>query len=335
MKIDGRIPSGLDTAGQAAKALEAAGYDCGATAETKADPFLPLAVASQTTSKLELLTSITVAFARNPMTLAQVGHDLNEASKGRFILGLGTQIAPHITKRFSMPWSSPAPRMREMISAMHAIWDTWYEGKPLDFHGEFYTHTLMTPYFVPDDRSYGRPRVMLAAVGPIMTKVAAEVADGMLCHSFTTPKYMHEVTIPQIEQTLAKAGRDRKKFDIVAQLFTVTGDTDAQIAKGMEQVRSQISFYGSTPAYKGVFECHGWYDLQPKLNLLSKQGKWKEMADLLTDDVVSTFAVIGTAEQVANRLVELYAGKVDRTGFPFTDLDADRQKDLLKILKAA
>ncbi|MBV9996667.1 MAG: TIGR03617 family F420-dependent LLM class oxidoreductase [Caulobacteraceae bacterium] len=335
MKIDGRIPSGLAEAGPAARALEAAGYDCGATAETKHDPFLPLAAAALTTTSLELLTSITVAFARNPMTLAQVAHDLNAGSSGRFILGLGTQIAPHITRRFSMPWSHPAPRMREMISAMHAIWDAWYDGKPLEFRGEFYTHTLMTPYFVPEDLQYGRPRIMLAAVGPGMTKVAAEVADGVLCHSFTTPKYMHEVTIPQIEQTLAAGGRDRKKFDIVAQLFTVVGDTDEEIAKGLQFIRGQISFYGSTPAYKGVLERHGWHDLQPQLHALSRQGKWDEMAKLLTDEVVETFAVIGTAEQVADKLVKLYAGKVDRTGFPFTDLDPDRQKALLAKLKSA
>jgi probable F420-dependent oxidoreductase len=250
-------------------------------------------------------------------------------------MGMGTQIAPHITKRFSMPWSSPAPRMREMISAMHAIWDTWYDGKPLDFRGEFYTHTIMTPYFVPPDLKYGRPRIMLAAVGPGMTKVAAEVADGVLCHSFTTPKYMHEVTIPQIEQTLAAQGRDRSKFEIVAQLFTVAGDTDAEIAEGLKFIRGQISFYGSTPAYKGVFECHGWYDLQPQLHALSKQGKWDEMAKLLTDEVVETFAVIGTPEQVADKLVGLYAGKVDRTSFPFSHLDQDRQKALLAKLQAA
>jgi len=335
MKIDGRLPSNLTEVGPAAAALEAAGYDCGASAETKHDPFLPLAVATQHTTKLELLTSIVVAFARNPMTLAQVGHDLNAASKGRFILGLGTQIAPHITRRFSMPWSSPAPRMREMIRAMHAIWDTWYDGKPLDFRGEFYTHTIMTPYFVPEDLEYGRPRIMLAAVGPGMTKVAAEVADGVLCHSFTTPKYMHEVTIPAIEKSLAETGRDRKKFDIVAQLFTVIGDTDEEISKGLQFIRSQISFYGSTPAYKGVLECHGWYDLQPQLQALSKQGKWDEMAKLLTDEVVQTFAVIGTPEQVADKLVELYAGKVDRTGFPFGHLEKDRQQALMAKLRAA
>ena len=187
MKIDGRIPSELDKAGPAAKALEDAGYDCGASAETKHDPFLPLAVASQATSRLELLTSITVAFARNPMTLAQVGHDLNAASQGRFLMGLGTQIAPHITKRFSMPWSSPAPRMREMISAMHAIWDTWYDGKPLDFRGEFYTHTLMTPYFVPDNREYGRPRIMLAAVGPVMTRVEPAPTNGARFYRVVQP----------------------------------------------------------------------------------------------------------------------------------------------------
>ena len=335
MKIDGRLPSELDQVGPAARALEEAGYDCGASAEVKHDPFLPLAVASQTTTTLELLTSITVAFSRNPMTLAQVGHDLNAGSKGRFLMGLGTQIAPHITKRFSMPWSSPAPRMREMISAMHAVWDTWYDGKPLDFRGEFYTHTLMTPYFVPENRDYGRPRIMLAAVGPIMTRVAAEVADGVLCHSFTTPKYMHEVTIPQIEKTLAAADRDRAKFEIVGQLFIAAGDSEEEIAKGLETVRAQVSFYGSTPAYKAVFELEGLHDLHPQLHRLSKDGKWDEMSALLTDDIVARFAVVGTPEQVAEKLVSHYAGKVDRTSFPFKDLDRDRSVALLNILRAA
>ena len=216
MKINGHLPYELDKVGPAARALEEAGYDCGFSAELKHDPFLPLAVATQATSRLEIMTSIAVAFARNPMTLANLGHDLNAASGGRFIMGLGAQIEPHVTRRFSMPWSRPAERMREMILAMHAIWDCWHEGKPLDFRGEFYTHTLMTHYFTPDDHQYGRPKVMLAAVGPAMTRVAAEIADGMLCHIFTTPRYMHEVTIPQIEKTLAAADRDRAKFEIVA-----------------------------------------------------------------------------------------------------------------------
>jgi probable F420-dependent oxidoreductase len=335
MKITGRVPSDLAEAGPAARVLEALGYDCGAAPETKSDPFLPLAVASQTTRTLELMTLIAVAFARSPMTLAQAGHDLNAASKGRFILGLGTQIAPHITRRFSMPWSHPAPRMREMIAAMHAIWDAWYEGKKLDFRGEFYTHTIMTPYFVPDDLKYGRPRVMLAAVGPVMTKVAAEAADGVLCHAFTTPRYMHEVTIPQIEATLAASGRAREAFEIVGQLFTVIGDTDEEIEKGLRTVRSQIAFYGSTPAYKGVLDLHGWGDLQPTLQALSKEGKWDEMSALITDEMVEAFAVIGAPEHVADRLAELFAGKVDRTSFPFAHLDRDRQKALLGRLHAA
>jgi len=335
MKINGHLPYELDKVGPAARALEEAGYDCGFSAELKHDPFLPLAVATQATSRLEIMTSIAVAFARNPMTLANLGHDLNAASGGRFIMGLGAQIEPHVTRRFSMPWSRPAERMREMILAMHAIWDCWHEGKPLDFRGEFYTHTLMTHYFTPDDHQYGRPKVMLAAVGPAMTRVAAEIADGMLCHIFTTPRYMHEVTIPQIEKTLAAADRDRAKFEIVGQLFIAAGDSEEEIAKGLETVRTQVSFYGSTPAYKAVFELEGLHDLHPQLHRLSKDGKWDEMSALLTDDIVARFAVVGTPEQVAEKLVSHYAGKVDRTSFPFKDLDRDRSVALLNILRAA
>jgi probable F420-dependent oxidoreductase len=334
MKISGYIPVDMGKAGAAAKALEDMGFDAGATAETQHDPFLPAAIAAEHTERLEIGTSIAVAFARNPMLLANLGHDLNSYSKGRFNLGLGTQISAHITKRFSMPWSAPAARMREMIAAMHAIWDSWYEGKKLDFRGEFYTHTIMTPYFTPRDTKYGRPKIMLAAVGPIMTKAAAELADGMLCHGFTTPKYTVEVTIPMIENTIKAKGRDRSKFEIVASLMTVVGDTDEQLQKGFDRVRESISFYGSTPAYKGVFECHGWYDLQPKLNRLSKEGKWDEMAKSIPQEVVEAFAIGGTAEEVIEKRKKIFAGHVDRTGLGIDVFDPDRTKALIKQMKA-
>src|SRR5215475_13479736 len=258
MKVDGGlITTHLADVPARARALEAAGYDGGVTAEISSDPFLPLALAAEHTTRLELMTSIAVAFARNPMLLANVGHDLNAYSKGRFILGLGSQIQPHIAKRFSMPWSHPAARMREFILAMRAIWANWYEGKKLEFRGEFYTHTLMTPFFTPTDTQYGAPKVFLAAVGPLMTEVAGEVADGVILHAFTTEKYMREVTLPAIDRGLAKAGRKRTDFQVSFPGFVVTGKDEKAWSDSRRGVCKQIAFYGSTPAYRPVLEMHG------------------------------------------------------------------------------
>ena len=333
MKLTGGIEPGMG-AGKAAKVLEDEGYDYLTIAETGHDPFLPLMLACEQTERIGLSTGIAVAFARNPMILANIGHDLNSYSKGRFTLGLGTQIAAHITKRFSMPWSHPAPRMREMIRAMHAIWNTWQTGEKLDFRGEYYTHTLMTHYFTPTDMEYGPPRIALAAVGPLMTKVAAEVADAMLCHAFTTARYLQEVTVPAIEETLAQNGRDRSKFEIVATMFCAAGDTEEEVQKARKRLRTQISFYGSTPAYKGVFELHGWYDLQPKLNRLSKEGKWDEMAEMLPEEVVDAFVISGTPEQVVDQMKTVFAGKIDRTSLGFAVKDPDRRKALIQRARA-
>ncbi|HAB44894.1 MAG TPA: LLM class F420-dependent oxidoreductase, partial [Gammaproteobacteria bacterium] len=206
---------------------------------------------------------------------------------GRFVLGLGSQIRPHITKRFSMPWSKPAARMREFISAMRAIWACWHEGMPLQFEGDFYTHSLMTPMFTPLDTQYGAPKVFLAAVGPLMTEVAGEVADGVIIHAFTTEKYLREVTLPAIDRGLAKAGRSRADFEISYPGFVVTGHTEEAFNANMAATRKQIAFYGSTPAYAPVLGVHGWGDLQPELNKLSKQGLWDDMGNLITDDILN------------------------------------------------
>ncbi|MFV0306149.1 MAG: TIGR03617 family F420-dependent LLM class oxidoreductase, partial [Desertimonas sp.] len=218
MKVDGSLGTNLHQAGAQARELEAAGYSGAWTAETSHDPFLPLLLGAEHSSELELGTSIAVAFARNPMTLANLAWDLQAYSGGRFILGLGSQIKPHITKRFSMPWSKPAARMREMIQAIRAIWDTWLTGAPLQFRGEFYTHTLMTPFFTPpatDLEGFGVPKIYLAGVGELMTEVAGEVCDGFLCHGFTTEKYLREVTIPALARGREKAGKTMEGFSIV------------------------------------------------------------------------------------------------------------------------
>lgn len=318
MKVDaGLNTSRLGEAGPAAKEQEAAGYDGTWTAETAHDPFLPLALAAEHTSTLELGTSIAVAFARSPMTLAATADDLQRYS-GRFLLGLGSQIKPHIEKRFSMPWSHPAARMRELILAMRAIWSAWHERTRLDFRGDFYTHTLMTPFFDPGPNPNGTPKVYLAAVGERMTEVAGEVADGLFAHGFTTERYLKEVTVPAIERGLAASGRGRSDFSISYPGFVVTGATEEELGSAEAATRQQIAFYGSTPAYRAVLDLHGWGDLQSELNALSKSDrtdKWQAMGGLIDDEILHTFAVVAEPEGVASAVLARFGGVVDRFSF--------------------
>lgn len=321
MLIDGGLGNDLATAAESARKAEDAGFDAVWASETNHDPLLPLVIAAEHTDRLGLGTSIVVAFGRSPMTLAASAWDLNAFSKGRLLLGLGSQIKPHIEKRYSMPWSHPAPRMREFISAMRAIWDCWQNGTKLDFRGEFYTHTLMTPFFDPGPSEYGAPKVLLAAVGEGMTRVAAEVADGMLVHGFTTERYLREVTLPAIETGLASAGRSRSDFQLSYPAFIVTGETEEAVAAAADGTRKQIAFYASTPAYRGVLELHGWGGLQPELNTLSKKGDWDGMGRLITDDILDAFAVVGTPEEVPAGLHRRFGDVIDRISFytPYRD----------------
>ena len=318
MKVDGGITTDLSKAAAGAKELEAAGYSGAWTAETAHDPFLPLAIAAEHTSTMELGTSIAVAFARNPMLLANLGWDLQAFSKGRFIMGLGSQIKPHIEKRFSMEWSKPAARMREMVLAIRAIWDTWENGTKLDFRGEFYKHTLMTPFFTPERAEiagFGTPKIYLAGVGELMTEVCGEVCDGFICHGFTTEKYLREVTIPALARGRAKAGKTMEGFDIVGPSFVVSGTNEDEMKQAAAGTRQQIAFYGSTPAYRGVLDIHGWGGLQDELNTLSKQGKWVEMGNLITDDILNTFAVVGEPGTIAPELHRRYGDVISRISF--------------------
>ncbi len=306
MKVDGGI--GFDPTGiaEAARTAEAAGYDGVWSSETSHDPFLPLAVAASATETLELGTAIAVAFARNPMTLAVMANDLQHLSQGRFYLGMGSQIKPHITKRYSMPWSHPAPRMRELILAIRAIWESWATGDPLAFRGEFYTHTLMTPFFNPGPNPYGNPPIVLAAVGELMTEVAGEVGDGLLAHGFTTEKYLRERSIPALMRGAEKAGKSRSDLIVSYPGFVVTGESDEAMAKAATGTKQQIAFYGSTPAYKGVLELHGWDELQPELNTLSKRGEWVQMGELISDEMLDAFAVVAAPDQVAAKMIARY-----------------------------
>ena len=334
MKIDGGLVGDLAGVAESVRKLEAAGYDGAMSIETGHDPFFPLLLAAQNSERIEVISSIAVAFSRTPMLLAHIGHDLNSYSKGRMVMGLGSQIRPHITKRFSMPWSSPAKRMREFIMAMRAIWACWHEGEKLDFRGDFYTHSLMTPMFTPQDNEYGAPKVLLAAVGPLMTEVAGEVADGIILHAFTTEKYIREVSLPAIEAGLAKSGRSRSDFQISYPGFVVTGRTEEEIDAARVGVCKQIAFYGSTPAYAPVLGIHGWGDLQPELNRLSKEGKWDEMGALITDDILNEFAVVGEPDEAVDKFKAKFGDMIDRTTANFAASDEDHQKALMARLKA-
>jgi probable F420-dependent oxidoreductase len=327
MKIDGFIGTyagaGDIRTGDVAKKQEDAGYDGLWTAETSHDPFIAIALAAEATERVELGTAIAVAFGRNPMDIAITANDLQLLSKGRFNLGLGSQIKPHIEKRFSMPWSHPAPRMREFILAMRAIWDSWHNGSKLDFQGKFYTHTLMTPFFNPGPSEFGPPKVFLAGVGEKMTEVAGEVCDGFLSHAFSTSAYLRDVTIPALERGLAKAGKTRKDIEVTAPGFMVLGNSDDEIEKAATGVRQQIAFYGSTPAYRPVLEKHGWGEMQGELNAMSKRGEWVEMGKLINDDILAEFAIVGRPEDVSKEVENRYGGLADRIGFGISGNEAN------------
>jgi len=300
--------------------LERAGYDGAFTFETKHDPFVPLALAAGSTDRIQLGTAIAIAFARNPMTLAQIGNDLQLITEGRFTLGLGSQIRPHIQRRYSMPWSHPAARMREMVLAIRAIWDAWDGTAPLDFRGEFYTHTLMTPVFDPGPNPYGRPRIGVAGVGPRMVEVAAAVGDVVMLHPFNSRRSLEEIAMPAVQRGLAERGGTR--VDVMAVCLVVTGTDGPDLDAAVQAARSQLAFYGSTPAYAPVLACHGWDDLHPRLNALSKQGRWDDMAPLITDEVLETIAVVGRRDEIGREVAARVGGIAD-----IVSLECSRRPD--------
>ena len=315
MLIDGTLPPDLAGVAEEARAGEALGYDGLWVAEVANDPFLPLVLAAEHTRRATLGTSIAVAFARNPMTVAMVANDLQRLSGGRFVLGLGSQIKPHITKRFSMPWSRPAARMREFVLAVRAIFAAWNEQAPLRFDGEFYTHTLMTPFFAQTPVPQGPPPIFLAAVGPAMTKVAGEVADGLFIHPFTTRRYLEQVTVPGITAALEAAGRPRDTFTVSLPGLVVTGRDEHEMAAARDAVRLQLAFYASTPAYRPVLAAHGWEEVQDELNALSKQGEWAAMPALIDDEMLASLAIVAEPQDLAPAIQQRYGDVVDRFGF--------------------
>jgi len=298
-------------AGRDFRHLEEIGYDGAFSFEAKHDPFLPLVLASQSTERLTLGTAIAIAFARNPMNLANLAYGVQSISGGRFILGLGSQVRPHIQNRFSMPWSKPAARMREIVLAIKAIFACWEGEAELDFEGEFYRHTLMIPAFDPGPNPFGPPPIYTGGFGPLMTQVAGETADGFFAHPFNTRESLLVNTLPALERGLAKSGRTLDQLDIICATLTVTADGEEEFERVKLAARKQLAFYGSTPAYRPTLDCHGWGELHLELNRLSKQGRWDDMTGLIEDEVLEAIAVVGPRKEIAGKLRARLEGIAD------------------------
>jgi probable F420-dependent oxidoreductase len=315
VKLDiGMLTHDLRTLPDYARKAEAMGYDTLWSAETQHDPYLPLAVAASATSRIKLGTNIATVFSRSPMVTAMIAWDLQKASDGRFTLGLGTQVKAHNERRFSVKYESPGPKMAEAVRAIRAIWDCWQNGTKLDFKGQFYTFDVMTPFFNPGPIEHPKIPIFVAAVNPYMCGVAGEFCDGMHVHPFNSPKYLRELVQPAVNAGLAKSGRARKDFTYATASFVVVGDTPEERSQQAQMVKQQIAFYGSTRTYQPVLDCHGWGDLTTKLHRKSIEGDWKGMADLITDEMLDTYAVTATYDKLAAALQERYAGLLDRTG---------------------
>jgi probable F420-dependent oxidoreductase len=307
----------------AAERAEALGFDSLASAEIDGDPFLPLAVAALATSRIRLRTAIAVAFPRSPMVVAQIAWGLHTNSGGRFTLGLGTQVKGHNERRFSVPWSEPVKRMREYVESLRAIWRTWETGAPLAYEGEHYRFTLMTPEFSPPPSGLPPVPVYIAAVRPAMIRLAGRVCDGVRLHGFCTRRYLAEVALPSIEAGLVRAGRDRRHFEVCGGGFVATGRDEAEVARAVEAIRYRIAFYGSTRTYLPVLSLHGWDDLGAELHMLSKQGRWADMAARVSDDVVREFAVIAPHDGLGRAIEQRFGGLTDSIELGLPDGIAD------------
>lgn len=310
--IDAALMAKPHEVGPIAAELEAAGFDGAYAFEGQHDPFMTLAAAAMHTERMMLMPAIAVAFARNPMSLAYQANDLQLLSEGRFILGLGTQVKAHIERRFNMPWSKPAARMREMVLALKEIWRVWETGEKLSLEGEFYSHTLMAPTFSPGPNPFGPPPIYVAGVGPLMTRIAAEVADGLFIHPFNSAESLAKLTMPAVQEGLANANKSREDLKIVAQLITAVGETEEELEAAIFSARNQIGFYASTPAYRPVLEAHGWEALQLEAQKLAKAGDWNGMAALIDDEVLHAIAAVGSPAEVAASIKNKLGDNADR-----------------------
>lgn len=315
--------------------LEAAGYDGAFSFEAKHDPFVTLAIAAEHTKSLRLGTAVAIAFARNPMNLANLGYDLQSASGGRFVLGLGSQVKPHIENRFSCTWSHPAERMAEIVRAIKAIWNCWEGQGPLNFTGRFYRHTLMIPAFNPGPNPHGPPPVFTGGFGPRMTAVAGEVADGFIAHPFSTRRSLLENTLPALQCGLDRAQRNRRQVEVMCATLVVTADTEEKFAASKLAARKQLAFYASTPAYLPTLACHGWEDLHVEANRLSKSGRWDDMTNLIDDGILGEIAVVGERNVIAARLRARLDGIADSVSITHNRCpDPEHWADVVRDLKS-
>jgi probable F420-dependent oxidoreductase len=336
LKVDLSLLAPLDQSATRARELADLGADGIFTFEGAHDVFFPLVLAADAVD-VDLMTNVTISFPRSPMHMANAAYDLQLLSGGRFRLGLGSQVRAHIEKRFGAQWSKPAARMREQVLALKAIFAGWQREAKLDFRGEFTTHTLMTPAFDPGPNPFGPPPVLVGALGPRMTEIAAEVADGILVMPFNSKRHFHERTLPAIEKGFAAGGRSGDNFEIVAEVIVAMGVSDEERAAAARGVRGLLSFYGSTPSYRPVLEVEGWGDKQPVLNEMSKRGEWKAMGDVIDDEMVRTLAVYGTPEECAGQIVDRFGAHAARVccyfpGYPVTD---DRVGELVAAIRKA
>jgi probable F420-dependent oxidoreductase len=335
MKVDVQLSQSVIGAAARAKELEALGVHGVFTFENAHDLFFPL-VAAAPECGLDLMTNVAIAFPRSPMHLANAAYDLQLLSQGRFRLGLGSQVKAHIEKRFGARWGRPVAHMREWVLATKAILEHWQYGTPLAFEGDYTRHTLMTPAFNPGPNPHGIAPVLVGALGPRMNEMAAEVADGILVMPFNSDAHMAERTMPAIDRGLATAGRTRGDIEIVVEVIVGVGRNDEELERA-RGVRNLLAFYGSTPAYRPVLDVHGWGDLQPELNRLSKQGDWATMGDLVTDEMIDTIAVHGTPDQVAGEIVRRYGPYSSRVCayFPYYDAGDDLIAEFTAALETA
>ncbi len=321
----------LDEITKAAKYAEEIGYDGFHTSETAHDPFLPLVLAAEHTNRIRLGTAVAIAFPRSPMITAMMSWDLQHYSKGRFILGLGTQVKGHNERRFSVPWTAPAPRIKEYIETLRAIWDSFQNNTKPAYNGQHYQFSLINPTFNPGPIDHPNIPVHLAAVNVGNARTAGEVADGIRLHGFNTMSYAREVLLPEIEEGLQRSGRSRSQFEIWGGGFLATGKDSATVERNLEEVKRMISFYGSTRTYHNVLEHHGWQEIGEKLHDLSVKGKWNEMPKLITEEMVEEFAVVATYDNVVEKMRKRYGGIVNCIDFTdYADLVEDQ--DLLKHL---
>jgi probable F420-dependent oxidoreductase len=327
-----KLVAGLGTEGdylrevdRTARAAEDLGFAGLWTSETKHDAFLPLAIAANETREIELGTSVAIAFSRSPMETAQTAWDLQDLSDGRFVLGLGTQVKAHITRRFSMPWGKPAARLREYILALREIWESFQTGGSLQFEREFYRHTLMTPFFNPGPIDHPQIPVYIAGVNTRLARLAGEICDGFHVHPFHSPEYVRQTVMPAIAEGADGIGRDPGQVMLATSAFVITAESDEETAEQRESVRAQISFYASTPTYRTVLEAHGWEEVGERLGTMAREKKWREMPALVTDEMLAAFAVEAAPDELGPALKERYDGLIDRVALyiPFVAGEQD------------